>query len=152
MPATMPGIATAEGGAREDQVKGASAASSVKAASAVEFDHLAIYVHDVERSAAFYEKVMGLERIPEPFHDGLHVWLQMGPGVALHVVGGAPATTAHAINDHFAFRMASLDGFMAKLDGLHIAYRNIRGMGRLVRGWMGCGRFICRIRMGIGLK
>jgi lactoylglutathione lyase len=95
------------------------------------FDHLAIHVRDVEKSAAFYEKVFGLERIAEPFHDGLHVWLRLGPGAELHVVGGVEGVAEHAIADHFAFRVASMDTFAARLDGLHIAYRNFKGDGKI---------------------
>ena len=109
----------------------ALAAPNGALANSMEFDHIAIHVHDVEKSAAFYEKVFGLQRLPEPFHDGLHVWLRVGPHVALHVVGGADAVTQHAITDHFAFHTASLDGFMARLDREHIAYRDFKGDGKI---------------------
>jgi Glyoxalase/Bleomycin resistance protein/Dioxygenase superfamily len=35
-----------------------------------EFDHAALHVHDLQKSAEFYEKVMGLARTPDPFKDG----------------------------------------------------------------------------------
>jgi len=102
-------------------------------ANPMELDHIAIHVHDVAKSAAFYGKVFGLKALPEPFHDGLHVWLRVGPHLALHVVGGADAVTQHAIADHFAFRVASLDGFIAMLDRAHIAYRNFKGDGKIAQ-------------------
>lgn len=95
------------------------------------FDHLAIFVEDVERSAAFYERVFGFARIAEPFHDGLHVWLEIGPGTSLHIVGNAAEAKAHDITHHMAFRTADLDAFMARLDTLGVAYRNFRGDGKV---------------------
>jgi len=97
----------------------------------MEFDHLAIHVLDMQRSADFYEGILGLEKIPEPFHDNLHIWYRIGPGCSLHVIGGAATNIEHPIDRHFAFRVASLDSFMAQLDAQGIAYRNFRGDGRV---------------------
>ena len=52
-------------------------------------NHTAIYVMDVKTSAAFYQNTIGLDTIPEPFHDGKHVWFKAGPGIALHIIQGA---------------------------------------------------------------
>ena len=95
------------------------------------FDHIAIFVTDVDRSAAFYEQLLGLERIDEPFHDGLHVWLRIGPALSLHVVGGAATATPHDITHHMAFRTASLDDILPLLDSAGVAYRNFAGDGRI---------------------
>jgi lactoylglutathione lyase len=95
------------------------------------FDHIAIYVTNMERSAAFYEQLLGLERIPEPFHDGLHIWLRIGPTLSLHIVGIAPNTTPHDITHHMAFRTASFDELLPRLDTAGIPYRNFAGDGRI---------------------
>lgn len=39
---------------------------SSKATKPPEFDHAALHVHDLEKSAEFYERVMGLARLPIP--------------------------------------------------------------------------------------
>ncbi|HZL26226.1 MAG TPA: VOC family protein [Acidobacteriaceae bacterium] len=95
------------------------------------FDHIAIYVTDIDRSAALYEQLLGLERIDEPFHDGLHVWLRIGPTLSLHIVGGAADTTPHDITHHMAFRTGSLDNTMLRLDRAGVVYRNFLGDGRI---------------------
>src|SRR5205809_2355929 len=45
--------------------------------NALEFDHTAVYVRDLQKSAEFYENILGLERIPDPFKDGRHVWFRI---------------------------------------------------------------------------
>src|SRR3954467_2971068 len=52
----------------------------------VDFDHTTVYVTDISKSAAFYENVLGLEKLPEPFHDGKHIWYRIGAHSQLHVV------------------------------------------------------------------
>src|SRR3954454_19414694 len=91
------------------------------------FDHIAIYVTDMDRSAAFYEQLLGLERIPEPFHDGLHIWLRIGPSTALHIIGGATRKILQDITHHMAFRTDSLDHLLARLDAAGVMYRNFKG-------------------------
>ncbi|MES2391679.1 MAG: VOC family protein [Acidobacteriota bacterium] len=94
-------------------------------------DHLAIFVADVERSASFYEQAFGFERIPEPFADGLHIWLAIGPHTSLHIVGNAAGAKEHEISHHTAFRSDDLDAVMERLDAMGVPYRNFRGDGKI---------------------
>ena len=96
-----------------------------------EFDHTTVYVRDVAKSVEFYGKVLGLERIPDPFKDDKHVWFRAGAHSQLHIVGGATQATPHEIEVHCAFRVTSLDEFRAKLDRLGVAYRNLNGGGKM---------------------
>jgi lactoylglutathione lyase len=98
---------------------------------APEFDHTAVHVRDLEKSAEFYEKVMGLERIPEPFKDGKHVWYRIGAHDQLHVISGATAAVQQEIGIHFAFRVASLSDFTAHLDNMHVKYGSYDGKERV---------------------
>jgi len=94
------------------------------------FDHATVYVRDLDKSAAFYEKVLGFEKIPEPFKDGRHVWFRIGPHDQLHVVSGATKPTENEINVHLAFRVASVSDFAARLEKAGVKYRkSIRGDG-----------------------
>ena len=88
-----------------------------------EFDHSTVYVRDLQKSADFYEKVLGLERIPEPFRDGRHVWFRIGPHDQLHVVSGATEAKTQDINVHLAFRVRSFSDFVSHLDQASIKYR-----------------------------
>ena len=87
-------------------------------------NHLAVYVTDLQRSANFYEKIMELQQIPEPFHDGKHVWLKMGEHSQLHIISGASSDIAHDINVHLAFSVPSLDEFIKHLKSENIKFGN----------------------------
>jgi lactoylglutathione lyase len=84
------------------------------------FSHQTIFVTDLDRAANFYEKVLELKRIPEPFHDGKHVWFRVSEHGQLHVVSGAKEDAQHDINIHLAFSVPSMDAFTKHLDEMNI--------------------------------
>ena len=90
-------------------------------------NHLTVYVTDLNRAAAFYKNVMWLDTIPEPFHDGRHVWFKMGEHSQLHVVSGAKEDTPHEVNIHTAFSVPSLPDFIKHLDQMGVKYGNYTG-------------------------
>jgi lactoylglutathione lyase len=101
------------------------------APSKPELDHTTVHVRDLLKSADFYEKVIGLEKIAHPFKDGRHIWFRAGAHEQLHLAGGATEAVRHDIEIHFAFRVASLADFMAHLDSLNVKYRNLAGDGKV---------------------
>src|SRR5688572_4884527 len=52
-------------------------------------NHIALYITDLKKSGAFYSDIIGLDTIPEPFHDGKHIWYSIGPKSHLHLIEGA---------------------------------------------------------------
>jgi lactoylglutathione lyase len=88
------------------------------------FSHQTIFVTDLDRAANFYEKVLELKRISEPFHDGKHVWFQISEHGQLHVVSGAKEDIPHDINIHLAFSVPSMDAFTKHLDAAGVKYGN----------------------------
>jgi lactoylglutathione lyase len=91
-------------------------------AQSPQFNHQTIFVVDMNKSADFYEKVMMLKRIPEPFHDNRHIWLRIGDHSQLHIVQGAERVVEHTINIHMAFTVPSVEDFAKHLDALNIKY------------------------------
>ena|ERR1019366_7567872 len=94
-------------------------------------DHTTVFVVDLARSTKFYQEVLELQPISEPFKDGRHSWFKIGPHSQLHVVSGAKAIIDHDINIHLAFRVPSLPVFMKHLDRLGIKYGNWTGEKKL---------------------
>jgi lactoylglutathione lyase len=90
-------------------------------------NHTAIYVVDVKASADFYQNIIGLDTIPEPFHDGKHIWLRTGPGIALHIIQGAAVKKEYYKNQHTCFSVASVEAFTALLKKNNIVWEDRDG-------------------------
>lgn len=90
-------------------------------------NHLAIFVKDLSKSDTFYRQVIGLDSIAEPFHDGKHRWLSMGPGQSLHIIEGAVQTRSYFKNHHICFSVVSLEKFTKTLRSRNIVWENVTG-------------------------
>lgn len=104
--------------------------STSAAKTGLRLNHIAIYVHELKRSTAFYEDILGLKKIEEPFHDGRHTWFTMGPAGNLHLIQGAEANVRRDKNDHLCFSVNSVEDFIANLDSHHIDYTNWPGTAK----------------------
>jgi lactoylglutathione lyase len=96
-------------------------------AQEIHLDHTTIFVVDMAKSNQFYEQVLGLKKIAEPFHDGKHTWFRIGDHAQLHIVEGAKEAVPHNINIHLAFSVPSLEAFTKKLDKAGVKYGNFAG-------------------------
>lgn len=90
-------------------------------------DHIAVYVVDLEVSTQFYENIIGLEKIPEPFNDGKHTWFTIGSNVQLHLIEGAAVGTNPDKNSHLSFSVASVLDFLGVLEENNLGYENWEG-------------------------
>jgi lactoylglutathione lyase len=93
-------------------------------AQSIHFNHITVYVVDMNKTADFYEKALMLQRIPEPFHDNRHIWMKIGEHSQIHIVQGAKEIMPHDINVHLAFSVPSVENFAKRLDSLNIKYGN----------------------------
>jgi len=90
-------------------------------------NHSAIFVTDIKASANFYQNIVGLDTIPEPFHDGKHVWLRTGPGMSLHIIEGSKEKKQYYKNQHTCFSVASVDDFVAILKKNKVEFEDLTG-------------------------
>jgi lactoylglutathione lyase len=90
-------------------------------------NHIAFYVLDLKTSTDFYRNVVGLDTIPEPFHDGRHTWFLIGPKSHLHIISGAKVSLPKEKNTHLCFTVPSVDAFIPRLVKNNIAYENWAG-------------------------
>jgi lactoylglutathione lyase len=105
-------------------------AAPLRAADAVvtpRINHIAFYVVDLKVSTDFYEKLIGLPTIPEPFHDGRHTWFLIGPKTHLHIISGATERLPKIKNSHLCFTVQSVDDFAARLKAAGVVYENLAG-------------------------
>jgi lactoylglutathione lyase len=93
----------------------------------VRINHIAVYVLDLEKSRNFYENVVQLTWIKNPFNDSLHEWFSIGDAVQLHLIKGAKEVTEHVKNSHICFSVPSVDDFIVNLKKHNIAFTNWLG-------------------------
>lgn len=90
-------------------------------------NHIAISVYDLEKSTAFYRDIVGIDTMPEPFHDGKHTWFKVAEHSQLHLIKGAKEITQHDMSSHLCFSVPSVDEFVARLNKHHIPFVNWQG-------------------------
>lgn len=95
-------------------------------------NHIALYVVDLNTSTHFYRDIIGLDTIPEPFHDGRHTWFGIGRQGHLHIISGAKSKMPHDKNTHLCFSVATVDDFVKVLKRNQIAYENWAGEANTV--------------------
>jgi lactoylglutathione lyase len=93
----------------------------------VRINHVAIAVTDLQESAQFYEEVIGLEPIPEPFGVGRHAWFDMGGGSELHVIMAAEERTEHNKSNHLCFSVSDMDDFVAHITSHGVEFSDFAG-------------------------
>ena len=91
------------------------------------FNHIAIFVVDLHRAADFYQNIIGLDSIPEPFHDGKHLWLRTGAGNAMHIIEGAENKKEYFKGNHICFSVTSMDAFTEMLKKKNISFEDYTG-------------------------
>jgi len=92
------------------------------------FNHIALFVINLERAVDFYENVIGLDSIPEPFHDGKHKWMRTGPANAMHIIEGADAKKEYYKGNHICFSINSMDAFTGMLKKKGIFFEDYSGV------------------------
>jgi lactoylglutathione lyase len=90
-------------------------------------NHIAFYVKNLQTSTYFYQQIIGLDTMPEPFHDGRHTWFRLGPTAHLHLIAGKQQPIIPEKNTHLCFSVASVTDVMKKLTNAGIAFESWAG-------------------------
>jgi len=90
-------------------------------------NHIAVYVKDLKTSTAFYSDVIGIDTIPEPFHDGKHTWYGVSENSHLHLIQGAKEITKHDKNIHLCFSVPSIEDVIASLNKNSVPFESWTG-------------------------
>lgn len=93
----------------------------------VQLNHTAIYVKDLQKAAFFYEHVIGLDTIPEPFRMGRHKWFRIGPKMALHIILGATEVKEYYKNQHTCFSVSDMKLFVDRLKRNNVVFEDVNG-------------------------
>lgn len=90
-------------------------------------NHIALSVISLSKSSAFYREVIGLDTIPEPFHDGRHVWLAIGDRSHLHLIQNPPPLVVPTKNTHICFSVPDITFIITQLNGRKIHFEDWPG-------------------------
>ena len=107
-----------------------SVAQTASNEPAAKLNHIAIYVSDLDKSANFYQSLLNLVKMEEPFHDGKHVWFTLGAAGQMHLIKGAQAKLNYPKDEHLCFSVASITKFIDKLDQSKVEYSNWPGTAK----------------------
>lgn len=85
-------------------------------------NHVALRISDVDKSREFYEKVVGLKKIPRPDIKIPGEWYQLGDN-ALHLIGGDRRRDGiDPTGPHIAVQVENLEESKKMLDEMGIKY------------------------------
>ena len=88
-----------------------------------QLNHVALEVVDVDASCAFYEAVLGLEKIQRPDFGFPGAWYALGSGQALHLISGREETVVGGRRGtHFALRADSVAAAEERLKAQQVDY------------------------------
>lgn len=79
------------------------------------YDHSAVVVKDLAKSAAFYEEVLGLREIYNGTENDKRRWYDLGHGTALHVIEESTRGIQLTKAVHLSLTVVDFDGFVAYL-------------------------------------
>ena len=84
---------------------------------ALQLNHVALHVADVQASVLFYREVMGLPQLDRPAFDFPGAWFRLGTDQELHLIGDRELPV-HSSNrgTHFALIVDDLDAWEAHID------------------------------------
>lgn len=94
-------------------------------------EHVAIQARDIDRSAAFYHDAFGLRIIPTPLKN--RRWLDLGNGLALHILDGRTAPKPSNRNEHLALHVDDLAIVTTWLERHGIIWTDLAGNPRTMQ-------------------
>jgi lactoylglutathione lyase len=92
------------------------------------FDHYALIVSDLDRSAKFYEEVVGLAEIHDATEKDHIRWFNLGNGTSLHVIQSDEYAQVKVHKPvHLSLAVNDLGNFIEAISAAGIAYENWPG-------------------------
>ena len=95
------------------------------------FNHLALSVKDLNRSAEFYKNVFQFSEITNRTANPNIRWISLNEGKELHLISNAEPVTLNK-SVHLALTTTNLDAFIKRLNELNVPYGDWSGKANAV--------------------
>jgi len=96
------------------------------------FDHIALYVSNLEKSKAFYQNVFQLSSIPNPFASG-KAWFTLHEEIQLHLIENEENKLSIPERSHLCFSSSSFEKFLERLSNQKITFTDFEGSPNKIR-------------------
>lgn len=93
----------------------------------IKVNHIAVHVSDLKKSMDFYQNVLALEEIEEPFKDGLHAWYDIGGGAALHLIEAPNIIKDVSKVNHLCFSIPDMASFVENMKSKNYPFESWAG-------------------------
>jgi lactoylglutathione lyase len=94
----------------------------------IKVNHIAVHVSDLKRSMDFYQNVLSLQEIEEPFKDGLHAWYDIGGGAALHLIEAPGQPKEISKTNHLCFSIPDMGEFVLNMKNRNYPFESWAGV------------------------
>lgn len=94
-------------------------------------NHIALNVTDLQRSTRFYQQVLKLDTMPNPFNDGLHTWFALQAGSQLHLIQH-PDIPTQAKGAHLCFSVSNMEASIAELNAMGMNWEDWPGKAKTI--------------------
>jgi len=101
--------------------------TSAQQKTGARINHFAIFVKDLARSTAFYRDIVGLDTIPETFHDNKNTWKRIGSDARIHIIEGASEKKEYYKNNHICFSVTNIEQFITLLRQKGFSWEDVSG-------------------------
>lgn len=81
----------------------------------IKVNHIAVHVSDLKKGMDFYQNVLLLKEIEEPFKDGIHAWYDIGGGSALHLIEVKDVPKEKSKVNHLCFSIPDMEVFVQNM-------------------------------------
>lgn len=93
----------------------------------IKVNHIAVHVSDLKKSMDFYQNVLALKEIEEPFKDGLHAWYDIGGGAALHLIEAPNIIKDVSKVNHLCFSIPDMPSFVENMRAKNYPFESWAG-------------------------
>ncbi|OOG78666.1 VOC family protein [Algoriphagus sp. A40] len=100
---------------------------SLSAFAQIKVNHIAVHVSNLKKSMDFYQNVLALKEIEEPFKDGIHAWYDIGGGSALHLIEVKDVPKEKSKVNHLCFSIPDMESFVENMKAKNYPFESWAG-------------------------